>query len=248
MNGMSGKVILVTGGSSGIGFAAASRFAREGARVFVTARRQPELDAAVRRIGANAVGIQADAVDLADLDRLYATIAKTAGHLDVLFANVGGGQLAPLGAITEEHYDQVFNANVKATLFTVQKALPLMRNGGSIILMSSSSATMGTPALSVYSASKAAVRSLARSWVLDLQARRIRVNVLSPGPTRTGGLSGMVPGAQVERMLAAFSARIPAGRVAEPADVADAALFLASDESRYVNGIDLAVDGGFAQI
>jgi len=245
---LEGKTALITGGSGGIGLASAQRFAQEGARVIITGRRQAELDAAVRQLGANAQGIQVDVANLVDLDRLFAQVKKTAGAIDILFANAGGGQLAPLGGITEEHYDRIFDANVKGTLFTVQKALPLLRNGSSIILMSSSSANRGTPALSVYSASKAAVRSLARSWVLDLQARRIRVNVLSPGPTRTSGLSAMVPAAHVERMMAGFAARIPLGRMAAAAEVAQAALFLASDDSSFVNGIELAVDGGFAQI
>lgn len=248
MGKLEGKVALITGGSAGIGLASAQRFAQEGARVVITGRRQAGLDAAVNQVGAAALGIQADVANLADLERLFAQIRKTVGAIDILFANAGGGQLAPLGGITEEHYDRIFNANVKGTLFTVQQALPLLRNGSSIILMSSSSAHRGTQALSVYSASKAAVRSLARSWVLDLQARRIRVNVLSPGPTRTGGLSAMVPAAQVERMMAGFAARIPLGRVASASEVAQAALFLASDDSSFVNGIELAVDGGFAQI
>lgn len=248
MGKLEGKIALVTGGSAGIGLASAQRFAQEGARVVITGRRQAGLDAAVNQVGAGALGVQADVANLADLERLFAQIKKTVGAIDILFANAGGGQLAPLGSITEEHYDRIFNANVKGTLFTVQNALPLLRNGSSIILMSSSSAHRGTQALSVYSASKAAVRSLARSWLLDLQARRIRVNVLSPGPTRTEGLSAMVPAAHVERMMAGFAARIPLGRMASAAEVAQAALFLASDDSSFVNGAELAVDGGFAQI
>jgi len=245
---LEGKVALITGGSSGIGLASAQRFAQEGARVVITGRRPARLEAAVNQLGAGALGIEADVAKLADLERLFAHLRKTVGAIDILFANAGGGQLAPLGGITEEHYDRIFNANVKGTLFTVQQALPLLRNGSSIILMSSSSAQRGTQALSVYSASKAAVRSLARSWVLDLQARCIRVNVLSPGPTRTDGLGAMVPAAHVARMMAGFAARIPLGRVASAGEVAQAALFLASDDSSFVNGIELAVDGGFAQV
>ncbi len=246
---LAGKVALVTGGSSGIGLATAQRFAAEGARVFVTGRRQPELDAAVERIGPSATGIRSDVSKLDDLDRVYANIQETAGQLDVLFANAGGGSLAPLGAITEEHFDKTFATNVRGLLFTVQKALPLMPAGSSIILTASTTSTQGTEAFSVYSASKAAVRSFARNWTLDLKAKQIRVNAISPGVVPTPGydLLGLTK-EQVQGFVEYQKANIPSGRVGEPDDIAKAVTFLASEDSSWINGIELFVDGGMAQI
>ncbi len=208
------KVAVVTGGTSGIGFAAARRFVQEGLQVFITGRRKAELDAAVAKLGKNATGIQGDVSNLADLDRLYATVKREAGHIDVLFANAGLGEFLPLEAITEEHFDRTFGANVKGVVFTVQKALPLLRDGGSIILNGSIVSITGTAALSVYSATKAAVRSFARSWMLELKARRIRINVLSPGPIDTPGLSGLVPNAeQAAGLKARLVEGVPLGRL-----------------------------------
>jgi len=248
MGRLNGRVALVTGGSRGIGYAAAARFIEEGAQVFVMARERASLDASVASLGPRATGICGDASNCADLDRVLAAIAAAARSLDVVFANAGCAAWAPLDSLSEDHYRQVFDANVKSTLFTVQKALPLLHAGSSVILMSSASAAMGTAGLSVYSASKAAVRSLARCWALELKGRRIRVNVLSPGPTRAGALHSTTRPAQFASMVAGLASRIPSGRIAETADVANAALFLASDESSYLNGAELAVDGGFAQI
>lgn len=245
---LEGKVALITGGSSGIGLASAQEFAAQGATVFITGRRQAELDAAVASIGGKVVGLRGDVAQLADLDRIYAEIRKQAGHLDIVFANAGGGDMLPLGAITEEHFDSIFSTNVKGALFTVQKALPLLKDGASVILMASITATKGTENFSVYSASKAAVRNFARSWLLDLKPRRIRVNVVSPGPVRTPGLGGLVPPEHEEGLFAQLSSQVPIGRLGEPAEIAKAALFLASDDSSFVNGIELFVDGGTAQI
>jgi NAD(P)-dependent dehydrogenase (short-subunit alcohol dehydrogenase family) len=248
MNRLANKTALITGGTTGIGLASARLFTEEGARVFITGRRQTALDEAVKAIGQNATGIQADVAKLADLDRLYAQIKNEVGHLDIVFANAGGGEFAALGAITEEHYEKTFATNVKGTLFTVQKALPLLRNGGSIILTSSTTGTTGTENFSVYGASKAAVRNFARSWILDLKKRNIRVNVLSPGATNTPGLTGLVPAEQAEALLEQLASTIPLGRVGDPREVAHAALFLASDESSFVNGMELFADGGAAQV
>jgi NAD(P)-dependent dehydrogenase (short-subunit alcohol dehydrogenase family) len=248
MDKLAGKIAVITGGTSGIGFASAQRFVAEGAYVFITGRRQAELDAAVQRIGHQVTGVQGDVASLPDLDRLYATVQQQQGHLDILFANAGGGAFAPLGAITEAHFDQTFNANVKGLLFTVQKALPLLVDGASIILNASTAASTATPAFSVYSATKAAVRSFARSWTLDLQHRHIRVNALSPGVTDTAGLHGLAQtGAQAHELNALVST-IPLGRMAAADEIAKVAVFLASDDSSYVTGIELFVDGGMAQI
>ena len=246
---LAGKVALITGGSSGLGLATAQRFAAEGARVFITGRRQPELDAAVKLIGPAATGIRSDVSVLTDLDRVYAQIQQSAGRLDVLFANAGGGSLAPLGAITEEQFDKTFATNVRGLLFTVQKALPLMPAGASIILAASTAASKGTAAFSVYSASKAAIRSFARSWTLDLKDKQIRVNAISPGVVPTPGydLLGLTK-EQVQGFVDYQKATIPSGRVGTPDDVAKAVTFLASDDSSWVNGIELFVDGGMAQI
>ncbi len=242
---LDGKITLITGGNSGIGLATAKRFVAEGAaRVFVTGRRQKELDAAVAEIGERAVGVQGDVSNLADLDRLYATIKDQAGKLDVVFANAGLGEFLPLGEITEEHYDKVFNANVKGLLFTVQKALPLLGKNSSVVLNASIVGSKGTPAMSVYSATKAAVRNFARSWVLDLKGRDIRVNVVSPGPIRTPGYENLIN----QEVEAQMTAGIPLSRIGDSDEIAKAVVFLASDDSSFVTGTELFVDGGSAQI
>ena len=247
---LEGKVALVTGGSSGLGLATAQRFAAEGARVFVTGRRQAELDKALPLISADAIGVQGDISKLADLDRLYEIIRDKAGRLDVLFANAAGGEFMPLGQITEAHYDKTFGVNVKGTLFTVQKALPLMSDGASIVLNGSIAAVKGFPAFSVYAATKAALRSFARSWSVDLKQRRIRVNVVAPGTVVTPGYKtelGMTDD-QIRQFDAQAAAAAPLGRTGTPDEIAKAVLFLASDDSSYVTGIELFVDGGVAQI
>lgn len=246
---LEGKVAVVTGGTSGIGLAAAKRFAAEGAYVFITGRRQPELDAAVKEVGKNATGVRGDVANLADIDRLYDAVQQQKSPIDVLFANAGGGELAPLGAITEEHFDRTFATNVKGVLFTVQKALPLLRDGSSIILTGSTTGTMGSPAFSVYSATKAAIRNFARNWILDLKDRHIRVNTLSPGPIDTPGLHGLGETEEQARQIKAhLASTVPLGRLGAPDEVARAAVFLASDDSSFVNGVELFVDGGMAQI
>jgi NAD(P)-dependent dehydrogenase (short-subunit alcohol dehydrogenase family) len=249
MGRLEGKVAVITGANSGIGLASAKRFAKEGARLFMTGRRQAELDAAVAEVGCGARGDKGDVSNLSDLDRLYEVVRDEAGRIDVLFANAGGGAFAPIGEITEEHFDRTFDSNVKGTLFTVQKALPLLADSASVILTGSTAAGGGTPAFSVYSASKAAIRSFARGWIVDLGPRRIRVNVLVPGSTLTPGFSGLTQTDEDRRaFVAASEAATPLGRLADPGEVAAAALFLASDESSYVNGSELFVDGGSAQI
>lgn len=247
---LEGKIAVVTGGSSGIGLATAKAFATEGAHVFLTGRRKTELDAAVAAIGANATGMVADSSKFADLDRLFDRIKTARGRIDVLFVNAGGGSMLPLGAITEEQFDDTFDRNVKGVLFTVQKALPLLADGASVILTSSTTSIKGTPAFSVYSATKAAVRNFARSWILDLKDRRIRINAISPGPIRTPGLvdlAGPETAAQ-QGLLDYLAGQIPLGRVGEPEEIAKAVLFLASDDSSFVNGAELFVDGGLAQV
>ena len=248
-NKLAGKISLVTGGSSGLGFATAKRFAEEGAFVFITGRRQAQLDAAVAKIGDSAIGIRGDVSNLRDLDRIFDTIREQKGRLDVLFANAGGGGIAPLGQITEEHFDTTFATNVRGLLFTVQKALPLMSAGASIVLNASTTSTVGTPAFSVYSATKAAVRSFARNWTLDLKGSGIRVNAVSPGVVPTPGyeLLGLSP-EQVQGFIDVQVENIPLGRVGTPEEIAKAVVFLASDDSSFVTGIELFVDGGMAQI
>jgi NAD(P)-dependent dehydrogenase (short-subunit alcohol dehydrogenase family) len=241
---LSGKVALVTGGSAGIGLGIAKRFAEEGARVFITARHQSELDKAVAALGANATAIEGDSSDLADLDRIYQKIAVQAGRLDVLSANAGIYEAAKLGEITEEHFDKTFNVNVRGLLFTVQKALPLLADGASIILTGSMVSIKGFAACSVYNATKAAVRSFARTWIVDLKGRGIRINVLSPGYTATPGLAHLM----TDDDKAAAVASVPLGRLGTPDDLAKAAVFLACDDSAYITGIELFVDGGAAQI
>jgi NAD(P)-dependent dehydrogenase (short-subunit alcohol dehydrogenase family) len=246
---LDGKIAVITGGNSGIGLATAKQFVDEGAYVFITGRRQSELDAAVKEIGKNVTGVQGDVSNLEDLDRLYATVKQQKGRIDVLFANAGLGEFAPLGTITEAHFDKTFNVNVKGLLFTVQKALPLFQDGGSIILPASTAASKGAEAFSVYSATKAAIRSFARSWTVDLKQRKIRVNAVSPGPIDTPGLSGLVQtDEQFEQLKTSFVATIPLGRLGNPDEIAKAASFLASDDSSFVTGIELFVDGGYAQI
>lgn len=245
---LAGKVAIVTGGSSGIGLATAKLFVAEGAHVFITGRRQAELDAAVKEIGDNVVAVRGDVSDLADLDRLYELVRTRQGRVDVLFANAGGGSFAPLGEISEEQFDREFGANVKGLLFTVQKALPLLTPGASIVLNASIVAGKGFPAFSVYSATKAAVRSFARSWTNDLKDRKIRVNAVSPGPIDTPGLAGLAPEGGQDELRAGMAAGVPLGRLGRPEEIAKAALFLASDDSSFVSGIELFVDGGYAQV
>jgi NAD(P)-dependent dehydrogenase (short-subunit alcohol dehydrogenase family) len=247
---LAGKVALVTGGTSGIGLATAERFVAEGAQVFITGRRKEELDAAVRRIGRNVTGVQGDVAKLPDLDRLYDTIKQKAGRLDVLFANAGGGEFLPLGQITEAHFDKWFGVNVKGLLFTVQKGLPLMHEGASIVLNASIVSIKGFPAFSVYSATKAAVRSFARTWSVDLKDRKIRVNAVSPGTVITPGYKDALglTGEQIEGMKAQAAAASPSGRAGTPEEIASAVLFLASDDASFVNGTELYVDGGMAQV
>jgi len=246
---LEGKVAVITGGNSGIGLATAQRFADEGAHVFITGRRQAELDQAVKQIGRGAVGVQGDVAKMADLDRLYATVKEHRGGIDVLFANAGGPEFGALGAITEAHFDHLFNTNVKGLLFTVQKALPLFQDGGSIILNASVAGSKGMEAFSVYSATKAAVRSFARSWTVELKSRRIRVNAVSPGPIETPviGKLGMSD-AQAADFMAGVVSAVPMGRMGRADEIAKAVLFLASDDSSYVTGAELFVDGGMAQI
>jgi NAD(P)-dependent dehydrogenase (short-subunit alcohol dehydrogenase family) len=243
MGKLQGKVAVITGGSQGIGFATAKLFASEGAEVFITGRRHKELEKAVALIGRNVTGIQGDvATNLADLDRLYESV-KAKGRIDVLFANVGLGGFVPLGSITEEYYDRTFDTNVKGLLFTVQKALPLLNDGASIILTGSAAAAKGTPSFGVYAASKAAIRSFVRTWTVELKDRRIRSNVLSPGPVATPQAALQPPEA-----IARIVSTVPMGRMAEPEEIAKVALFLASDDSSFVTGIELFADGGRAQI
>jgi NAD(P)-dependent dehydrogenase (short-subunit alcohol dehydrogenase family) len=243
------KVAVVTGGSTGIGLATAKQFAAEGAHVFITGRRKAELDAAVAEVG-NATGVQVDSSKLSDLERLMSVIKESKGRIDVLFVNAGGGSMLPLGAITEAQYDDTFDRNVKGTLFTVQAALPLLSKGASVILTGSTAGSSGTPAFSVYAASKAAIRSFVRNWILDVTDRGIRFNVLSPGATRTPGLVGLAgpDAAQQQGLLDHMASQIPMGRVGEPEEVARAAVFLASDDASFVNGSELFVDGGQAQV
>ncbi|MFJ5221019.1 SDR family NAD(P)-dependent oxidoreductase [Streptomyces sp. NPDC088354] len=249
MGQLDGKTAIVTGGTSGIGLATAERFAAEGAHVFVTGRRQDALDAAVARIGHHATGVRGDVADLADLDRLYAAVAEQNRRIDVLYANAGGGEFATLEQVTEKHFDQTFGINAKGMLFTVQKALPLLNDGASIILTSSNAGTLGNEAFGVYAASKAAVRSFARTWAAELKGRSIRVNTVSPGTIDTPGIDGLAPDQEQADQLKSFMAgTIPMGRIGRPEEVAAAVLFLASDQSSFVTGIELFVDGGRNQI
>jgi len=249
MGKLEGKVALVTGGNSGIGLATAQEFVAEGAYVFITGRREAELAAAVKEIGRNVNGIRADVSNSGDLDQLFSRIKNEKGKLDIVFANAGVAKYAALGHITEELYDSIFDVNVKGVLFTVQKALPLIPEGGSIILNASIVGSKGLPANSVYSATKAAVRSFARTWTTDLRDRHIRVNVVSPGSTDTPGLSELFGSSEVgQQRLKMMSSSIPLGRLAKPKEIARAVVFLASDDSSYIAGTELFVDGGFAQV
>jgi NAD(P)-dependent dehydrogenase (short-subunit alcohol dehydrogenase family) len=243
MGKLQGKVAVVTGGTEGIGLATATLFAMEGAYVFITGRRKKELDEAVKTIGSNVSGVQGDVAKLSDLDRLYETVARVKGRIDVVFANAGVGEFVPMGEISEEHFDKLFSVNVRGTLFTVQKALPLMNDGGSIILNGSVASAKGTPAFGVYAASKAAIRSFVRTWTSDLKDRRIRSNVVSPGPIDTPLTRRQHP-----ELIARIVSTIPMGRMGKPDEIAKAALFLASDDSSFVTGIELFVDGGRAQV
>ena len=248
-NRFQSKVVVVTGGTSGIGLATAKAFSEEGASVFITGRRQEALAAAVKQIGGRVTAVQGDMARLADIDRLYDAVQQKHAQIDVVFANAGGGEMVPLGAITEEHYQQTFDTNVKGVLFTVQKALPLLKDGGAVILTGSTTSISGTPAFSVYSATKAAVRNFARNWILDLKDRRIRVNAISPGLTETAGLNELFGGGdQAKGTKDYLAGLIPAGRIGQPEEIAKAVLFLASDEASFVNGVELFVDGGQAQI
>jgi NAD(P)-dependent dehydrogenase (short-subunit alcohol dehydrogenase family) len=247
---LTGKIALVTGGSSGLGLATAQRFVAEGAYVFITGRRQPELDAAVKQIGSNVMAVRSDVSNLAELDSLFATIKEQKGQLDVLFANAGGGAFVPLEQVTEEHFDKYFGINVKGTLFTVQKALPLMTSGGAIVINGSMVSVKGIPAFGVYAATKAALRSFARTWTQDLKGRNIRVNVVSPGTVVTPAYKselGMTD-EQVEGFKAQAAATTPLGRTGTPDEIANAVVFLASEEASFINGVELFVDGGAAQI
>src|ERR1700726_2505823 len=249
MGRLEGKIAVITAANSGIGLASAKRFVAEGAHIYITGRRQEELDKAIEAIGAGVTAVQGDVSDLEDLDRLFAKVRSAHGRIDVLFANAGLGALEPLGKITVSSLDLVFGVNVKGTIFTVQKGLPLMREGGSIILTGSSTASMGTPAFSIYSASKAAIRNLVRSWALDLRGTGIPVNVLSPGPTATPGLlNGLARTGNKDAAIAGLIAQNPLGRMSEPDDIAAVALFLASDESTSMTGSEIFADGGMAQV
>ena len=247
---LDGRVAVITGGSSGLGLATARRFVDEGAFVFITGRRQKELDEAVRSIGRNITAVQGDMAVLADIRRLYATVREQKGKIDIVFANAGTGAFAALGHITEQHFDSQFNVNVKGVLFTVQEALPLLKEGAAVVLNASIVSATGSPSMSVYSASKAAVRSFARTWSVDLKDRRIRVNAISPGIVPTPGYNtslGM-SSEQVEQYVASAVPAIPLGRAGTPDEIANAVVFLASDDSSYVTGIELIVDGGMTQV
>ena len=243
------KVVVITGGTSGIGLATAKAFSAEGASVFITGRRQGALDAAVRQIGGRVTGVRGDMADLSDIDRLYDAVQQKHTHIDVVFANAGGGEMVPFGAISEEHYRQTFDTNVKGVLFTVQKALPLLKDGAAIVLSGSTASVSGTPNFSIYSATKAAVRSFARTWILDLKDRQIRVNTISPGVTDTAGLDELFGGGeQAEGVKGYLASLIPAGRIGQPEEIAKAVLFLASDDASFINGVELFADGGQVQI
>ena len=246
---LQGKIALITGANSGIGLATAKRFVAEGAYVYITGRRQEQLDQAVEAIGYNVTAIRGDISRLEDIDRIYSVIRSAHNHLDIVFANAGLGAFEALGNITEEDFDLTFGVNVKGTLFTVQKALPFLSKGGSIILTGSTTGIKGTPAFSVYSATKAAIRNFARSWALDLKGSGIRVNVLSPGATGTPGLMDLLASTGFQdQALDQFTAQSPLGRVGHPDEIAAAAVFLASSESSFMTGSEIFADGGMAQV
>ena len=249
MGKLDGKIALVTGGNSGIGLATARQFVNEGAYVFITGRRKPQLDAAVKEIGRNVTGVQGDVSNLGDLDRLFGQIRQEKGKLDIVFANAGVARFAPFGTITEEFYYSIFDVNVKGLLFTVQKALPLLPDGASIILNASIVASKGLSMNGVYSATKAAVRSFARTWTTDLKNRHIRVNAVSPGSIDTPGLSDLLASSETgQQRMKMISNAVPLGRLGTPDEIAKAVVFLASDDSSYITGTELFVDGGFAQV
>ncbi|MGY5045006.1 SDR family oxidoreductase [Streptomyces sp. 900105755] len=249
MGQLDGKTVVITGGTSGIGLATAQRFTREGAHVYITGRRKEVLDKAAEQIGGNVTPVQADSANLADLDRLYATVADAGHRIDVLFANAGGGEFAPLDQMTEEHYDTTFDSNVKGTVFTVQKALPLLVDGASVILTGSVAGVSGDPAFGVYGASKAAIRAFSRTWANELSGRGIRVNTISPGPITTPGLNGLAAdeagAAQLRETLAGI---VPLGRMGRPEEVADLVLFLATGQSSFITGTEIFIDGGAKQV
>jgi NAD(P)-dependent dehydrogenase (short-subunit alcohol dehydrogenase family) len=243
------RTAVVTGATSGIGLAAARRFAAEGAHVFITGRRQEALDTAIAEIGSDAVGIRGDVANLADLDRLFAAVGQHGRRIDVLFANAGGGSFRRLEQIDEKHFDEIFATNVKGLLFTVQKSLPLLNDGASIILTGSTNASAGHEAFGVYGASKAAVRSFSRTWANELRGRHIRVNTLTPGPTDTPGITGLAPDANgAEQLKSSLAAKVPLGRMGSPDEIASAVLFLAGDQSSFITGTELFVDGGLNQV
>jgi len=249
MGKLDGKIALITGGNSGVGLATAKRFVGEGAYVFITGRRDAELAAAIKEIGKNVTGVRGDVSNLADLDRLFAQIKREKGKLDIVFANAGVAKYAPVGTITEELFDSIFDINVKGLLFTVQKALPLLTDGASIVLNASIVGSKGLSANSVYSATKAAVRSFARTWTTDLKSRHIRVNAVSPGPIDTPGLRELLASSETgQQRSSSISTTVPLGRLGTPDEIAKAVVFLASDDSSYVTGVELFVDGGFAQV
>ncbi len=249
MGKLSGKIAVVTGGNSGIGLATAKRFVAEGAFVYITGRRQANLDEAVKEIGKDVIGVQGDVSSLGDLDRLFDQVKREKGRVDVLFANAGAAEFSPLGAYTEEHFDKTFNANVKGLVFTVQKALPLMPDGATIVLNASIVSSKGFPNMGVYNATKAAVRSFARTWTNELASRRIRVNVVSPGPIETPGISNLATDPEVQKQFKAqMVAGVPLGRMGESDEIAKVVVFLSSDDSSYVAGVELFVDGGMIQV
>jgi len=248
-NKLEGKTAVITGGTEGIGLATAQLFVKEGAYVFITGRRQKQLDEAVAAIGSNVTGVQGDVAKLADLDRLYEMVARVKKRIDIIFANAGVGEFVPFPNVSEEHFDKLFDTNVKGALFTVQKGLPLLNDGGSIILTGSVASVKGTAAFGVYAASKAAIRSFVRTWTTDLKARRIRVNAISPGPIDTEGLRELLGSAQAgQDRLKSIGTTVPLGRLGTADEIAKAAVFLASDDSSFVAGVELFVDGGFAQV
>jgi NAD(P)-dependent dehydrogenase (short-subunit alcohol dehydrogenase family) len=246
---LAGKIAVITGGNSGIGLATAKRFVEEGAYVVITGRREKDLKDAAAFIGRNVTTVAGDVSRLEDLDQLYAVVKEKHGHIDILFANAGGGTVAPLATATESHFDKTFDVNVKGLFFTVQKALPLFKGGGSIILNASVANVLGVPAFTAYAASKAAVRSFARGWTMELKDRKIRVNSMSPGPIETPALENAgLTAEQAEQTAAQFASQVPLGRRGKPEEIASAVVFLASDESSFITGVDLAVDGGMAQV
>jgi NAD(P)-dependent dehydrogenase (short-subunit alcohol dehydrogenase family) len=245
---LQGKTALVTGGTTGIGLAAAQRMAAEGAHVFLTGRTQSSVDMAAESIGPSATGIRSDITKLADLDALFAAIAAYGRGLDVVFANAGGGEFAALPDVTPHHFLDTFTRNVGGTLFTVQKALPLLNSGASIVLSGSTSASNGTPSFGVYAASKAAIRSFGRTWAAELVDRNIRVNTLTPGPVHTPGLAGLAPPGEEQTLLDNIASTVPMGRLGRPDEIASAVVFLASDQSSYMTGAELFIDGGEVQI